>query len=90
MNKVRRKEIINIIEQLYEVETKVEDSCVAIREKNYEEEAHRYNMPVNMWWGDKFTMSEEASGDMKCAYEILEELSDSIMKVIDYLEDAVA
>jgi len=69
MNKVRRKEIINIIEQLYEVETKVEDSCVAIREKNYE---------------------EEASGDMKCAYEILEESSDSIMKVIDYLEDAVA
>ena len=90
MNKVRRKEIINIIEQLYEVETKVEDSCVVIREKNYEEEACRYNMPVNMWWGDKFTMSEEASGDMKCAYEILEELSDSIMKVIDYLEDAIA
>ena len=90
MNKVRRKEIINIIEQLYEVETKVEDSCVAIREKNYEEEACRYNMPVNMWWGDKFTISEEASDSMEYAYESLEELSDRIMVAISYLEDAIA
>lgn len=90
MNKVRRKEIINIMEQLYEAETKIADAYVTIIEKNAEEEEYRDNMPENMWGGEKYEISEEASDSMEYAYESLEELSDRIMVAISYLEDAIA
>ncbi len=90
MNRARRKEIRNIMEQLYEAEAKLADAYEAIIQINTEEEEYRDNMPENMWGGERYETSEEASENMEYAYESLEDLSDSIIAAIGYLEDAVA
>lgn len=90
MNNVRRKEIREIMEQLYEVEAKLIDAYDWIIQMNEQEEEYRDNIPENLQGSERYEASEEASNNMECAYDALDGLSDSIMDAINYLEEAIA
>lgn len=90
MNNIRRKEIREIMEQLYEAEAKLVDAYDWIIQVNEQEEEYRDNIPENLLGSVRYEASEEASYNMECAYDMLDGLSESIMGAINYLEEAVA
>ena len=75
MNKVRRKNLANIIERLQELQAVLEELA-------QEEEEYRDNMPENLWESERFSVSEEASENMDYAISAFDE-------AIGYIESAI-
>lgn len=90
MNNIRRKEIREIMEQLYEAEAKLVDAYDWIIQVNEQEEEYRDNIPENLLGSVRYEASEEASNYMEYATDALEGLADSIIDAIEYLEGAAA
>lgn len=90
MNNIRRKEIREIMEQLYEAEAKLVDAYDWIIQVNEQEEEYRDNIPENLQGSERYDASEEASSNMESAYDLLDGLSENIMDAISYLEEAIA
>lgn len=74
MNKVRRK-------QLDEVIAKIEEAKELLDVLREEEEEYRDNMPENLQGSEKYQMADEAIDNMDCAIDSLEE-------AISYIESA--
>lgn len=74
MNKVRRK-------QLDEVIAKIEEAKELLDVLREEEEEYRDNMPENLQGSEKYEMADEAIDNMSCAMDSLDE-------AISYIESA--
>ncbi len=71
MNKIRRKELQVIAEQLEELK----DALETIKG---EEENYMKNMPENLWGSERYETAEEAVSSMDSAVDSLEEAISSI------------
>lgn len=71
MNRIRRKELRSIIDQLEELKSCLEDLQA-------EEEEYRDNMPENLWGGERYEKAEEAISNMEDAVSSLEDAISSI------------
>lgn len=71
MNRIRRKNLQSIIDQLEELKGSLEDLQA-------EEEEYRDNMPENLWGSERYDKAEEAISNMEDAISALEEAIGSI------------
>lgn len=71
MNKIRRKSLQNIIEQLEEVKGSLEDLQA-------EEEEYRDNMPENLCGSEKYEKADDAIANIEDAINDIEEAINSI------------
>lgn len=71
MNKIRRKSLQNIIDQLEEVKGSLEDLQA-------EEEEYRDNMPENLCGSEKYEKADDAIANIEDAINDIEEAINSI------------
>lgn len=71
VNKIRRKELQIISNQIEELRSSLEDLCA-------EEEEYRDNMPENLWGSERYDKAEEAITNMEDAISALEDAISSI------------
>jgi molecular chaperone GrpE (heat shock protein) len=76
MNKIRRKSLRDIIDQLEELK----DALDTLKE---EEEEYRDNIPENMQGSERYEIAEAACDNLDSAVDSLDE-------VISYIEEATA
>lgn len=90
MNRIRRREISELVKELQEIEERLGGIFQRIDEINYDETEYRECMPENLQGGERYCASEEASNNLDEAYRESYELSDYIENVIGCLEEAMA
>ena len=71
MNKIRRKSLQTLMDQLEEIKGALEDL-------QSEEEEYRDNMPENLWGSERYEKAEEAISNMEDAVSSLEDAISSI------------
>lgn len=76
MNKIRRKNLQAIIDQLEELKSSLEDLQA-------EEEEYRDNIPENMQGSERYEKADEASGSLSGAVDNLEEVISGIKAAIE-------
>jgi len=76
MNKIRRKSLQAIIDQLEELKGSLEDLLA-------EEEEYRDNIPENMQESERYEKADEACGNLSDAVDDLEETISSIKAAIE-------
>jgi hypothetical protein len=76
MNKIRRKNLQSIIDQLEELKGSLEDLQA-------EEEEYRDNIPENMQESERYEKADEACGNLSEAVDNLEEVISSIEAAIE-------
>ena len=76
MNKIRRKQLQEIIDQIEEFKGALEDL-------QQEEEEYRDNMPENLWGSERYEKAEEAVSNIEDAVSALEEATCSIEAAIE-------
>lgn len=76
MNKIRRKNLQAIIDQLEELKSSLEDLQA-------EEEEYRDNIPENMQGSERYEKADEASGNLSGAVDNLEEVISGIKAAIE-------
>lgn len=76
MNKIRRKNLQAIIDQLEELKSSLEDLQA-------EEEECRDNIPENMQGSERYEKADEASGNLSGAVDNLEEVISGIKAAIE-------
>ena len=76
MNKIRRKNLQSIIDQLEELKSSLE-------ELQSEEEEYRDNMPENLKGSERYEQADEASGSLSGAVDNLEEVISGIKAAIE-------
>lgn len=76
MNKIRRKNLQSIIDQLEELKSSLEGLQA-------EEEEHRDNIPENMQGSERYEKADEASGNLSGAVDNLEEVISGIKAAIE-------
>ena len=76
MNKIRRKSLQSIIDQLEELKGSLEDLQA-------EEEAYRDNIPENMQESERYEKADEACNSLSEAVDNLEEVISSIEAAIE-------
>ena len=67
MNNVRRKEIDKVIEELYTLQSRVEDLMA-------EEEEYRDNIPENLQNSDRYYRAEENVENLQTAYSTIDDV----------------
>lgn len=67
MNKIRRKSLQALMDQLEEIKGALEDL-------QSEEEEYRDNMPENLWGSERYEKAEEAISNMEDAVSTLEDV----------------
>ena len=76
MNKVRRKNLQSIANQLEYLKTQIEDICS-------DEEEYRDNIPENMQGSERYEKADTACGNLSDAVDNLEEVIYSIESAIE-------
>lgn len=76
MNKIRRKSLQSIIDQLEELKGSLEDLQA-------EEEEYRDNIPGSMQESERYEKADEACGNLSDAVDNLEEVISSIEAAIE-------
>lgn len=76
MNKIRRKNLQSIIDQLEELKSSLEGLQA-------EEEEYRDNIPENMQGSERCEKADEASGNLSGAVDNLEEVISGIKAAIE-------
>lgn len=76
MNKIRRKNLQSIIDQLEELKSSLEGLQA-------EEEEYRDNIPQNMQGSERYEKADEASGNLSGAVDNLEEVISGIKAAIE-------
>lgn len=76
MNKVRRKMVDEIIEQLQELQTEIESVMC-------EEEEYRDNIPENLQGSERYEKADEACSAMQDAIDGLEDVIDNLTAAIE-------
>lgn len=76
MNKIRRKNLQSIIDQLEELKSSLEGLQA-------EEEEYRDNIPENMQGSERYEKADEASGNLSGAVDNLEEVISGIKAAIE-------
>lgn len=76
MNKIRRKNLQAIINQLEELKSSLEHLQA-------EEEEYRDNIPENMQGSERYEKADEASGNLSGAVDNLEEVISGIKAAIE-------
>ena len=75
MNKARRKEIEDIIADLYILQDRIE----SVKD---EEEEYLYNIPENLQSSERYEKAEESVDNLDSAYDMIDEL-------VSYLNEAM-
>ena len=81
MNKIRRKSLRDIIDQLEELKGSLEDLQA-------EEEEYRDNIPENMQSSERYELADAACDSLSDAVENLEEVINSIEAAIERKESS--
>lgn len=76
MNKIRRKSLRNIIDQLEELKNNLEDLQT-------EEEYYRDNMPENLQGSERYEQADEAVSNLEDAVSSLEDVISSIEAAVE-------
>ena len=79
MNKERRKALLDIMVQLEELKSSIEE----IQEEDEGGDGRRENMPENLQGSERYERSEEASGNLSDAISSLEDSISSIGEAIE-------
>lgn len=82
MNNVRRKEIKEVVERIYKVQSMIDDIKNDLECIKDEEDDYRDNIPENLQESDRYYSSEEAS-------ENLEDAIDELDTILGEIEDAI-
>lgn len=100
MNKMRRKEILKIIDRLNGINREMSIEAIVniisdiIEDTEFilsEEECYRDNIPENLQGGERFERAEEACDNLEYAIDTLEDIddSDSFEDIAESIDEAV-
>lgn len=71
MNNIRRKEINKVIEEIYNLQSRVEELLG-------EEEEYRDNIPENLQNSDRYYQAEENIDNLQTAYDTFDDIVNSL------------
>lgn len=80
MNKARRKEIEDIIADLYILQDRIE----SVKD---EEEEYLYNIPENLQSSERYEKAEESVDNLDSAYDMIDELVSYLNEAMEWKEN---
>ena len=88
MNKIRRKNIQQLITKIPELQGEMETLLEDIEAVKDEESEYLENIPENMQSSERYERAETAVECLESAYDTFEEAKDSLDDVVSSLEEA--
>ena len=90
MNKIRRKTIQSIVNQISALQDEMEEILSNIDSVKDEEQEYLDNIPENLQGSERYEMAETAVENLEAAYDAFEELKNTLEDVTSYLDEASA
>lgn len=88
MNKIRRKNIQEVIDKLTALSCELENLEFDVESIQDEEIEYRDNMPENLQGSEKYEAADSACDSLESAKDALSDMKDSIDEIISSLEEA--
>lgn len=88
MNKIRRKNIQEVINKLTALSCELENLVSDVESIQDEEIEYRDNMPENLQGSEKYEAADNACDSLESAKDALSDMKDSIDEIVSSLEEA--
>lgn len=83
MNKLRRKEISEVQDNIRQAQTILAEAAEQLEAIKNEEQEYHDNMPEGIQMGDKGDKSQEAADNLESAFDTLQSINDEIDEALE-------